>query len=142
MRRIAIILILLATVAVLPAAGRRDPLPVVVADEFVRAWPNAVILSSVKGAGSTGVTYTIEFRNLGKSHRAVYTRGGILLSINEPMSVTDLPEPVLRSIRRRFPRGAVTNIRRAGIGDYPEYQMTVNGVTLRLDHLGNPAGGN
>ena len=136
------IVVLLATVALLPAAGRRDPLPVAVADQFVRAWPNAVIVSSVKGVGNEGVTYTIEFRNLGKIHRAVYARNGILMAINEPISVTDLPEPVLRSIRRRYPRGAITNIRRAGNGEYPEYHLTVNGVTLRLDYLGNPAGGN
>jgi uncharacterized membrane protein YkoI len=119
---------------------KKTDVPKVILSAFEKAYPKA----TVKGYGSeveNGKTsYELETVE-GKTHRDIlYSADGTVIEIEEGMNVSDLPEAVLATIKKEYPKGSITSAEKLTKEESSGYEVVVKHgkkkTEVRLDATG------
>jgi len=103
----------------------KKQVPKAVLDAFTKAYPKATMKGFSRETEKGKTSFEVESVE-GTVHRDVsYTADGSLLSIEESIAYTDLPEAVRAALAKEAPEGTASACEKITKGDVTEYEIVV-----------------
>jgi len=87
-----------------------DKIPKKVMDTLKAKFPKAEIDKWTKEKEGADVVYDIEFKIEGRKWEADIKEDGTLLNFEKEISVKDLPEPVVKTVEKRYPKAKMKEV--------------------------------
>jgi putative PepSY-like beta-lactamase-inhibitor len=97
-----------------------EKLPATVRSAFVEAYPNATMRACVKEVEDERTFYKIESSD---SRGVLYDPEGVLIVVETPSAVSDLPEKVQQAARKKFPKGKIMLAEKLTRGSSVTYEL-------------------
>lgn len=124
-------LALLASAGAAHASGKhgkkipKDKIPETVRVNYGRAFGKAPIVSCYESDLDGKTVYRIVSKQDKRKVKLLYTMGGVLEEMVEPLADAQIPLPVIGSVAARFPRGKILSAQRITRGKTVLYAVTV-----------------
>ena len=146
-RMASLVMVVLFTIALLPIRSfaqeqslQKKDVPNSVLAAFQKSYPKAKIKGYSKEVERDTVIYEIESVE-GTVHRdATYAGNGRLISIEESLPFTDLPQPVRNTIAKEYPKGKVSISEKVIKGSAIRFEVLVTSGKLKHELVLNPDG--
>ena len=104
---------------------QKKDVPKPILEAFQKAYPKATIKGYSKETDQGTVMYEVESVE-GKVHRDItYTADGSLVSIEESLPFSDLPQPVRDTIAREYPKAKISMCERVMNGSTTQFEMVI-----------------
>ena len=104
---------------------QKKDMPAAVLEVFQKSYPKAIIKGYSKEMERDNLTYEIESVE-GKVHRDVtYSADGSLISVEESLPYSQLPEPVRTAIAKEYPKSKVSLCERVMKGDARQFEVLI-----------------
>jgi len=110
----------LALVAAGEAAGQGTEvmrLPAAVEEAAKANWPVAQVLGFKKKLKDGRSLWKLDLQDGERDWQASFSDGGELIGTEEVVEASTLPDPVQKAVEKKFPDGAITEVKRETIGD-------------------------
>jgi hypothetical protein len=102
---------------------KRKDVPSVILAAFEKSYPKATVKGYTQEKKDAIIVYEVESME-GDTHRDVtYTSDGALVSVEESIPVNDLPEAVLKSLKKEYPKGKIEYCEKIMKGETLTYEV-------------------
>ena len=104
---------------------KKKDVPKAILNAFHTSYPKATIKGYAKETDQGNVSYEIESLE-GKTHRDIsYTADGSVVSIEESIAYSDLPETIRNAIKKGYPKAKVSTCEKVVEGGTTNFELVV-----------------
>jgi uncharacterized membrane protein YkoI len=100
-----------------------DKVPKAVLDAVKAKFKGAEIVSAQKENENGKLAYEINLKHKDAKIEATVTPEGKITAIEKAIAVKDLPQPVARALRRKYPRAEIKSVEEATQGEKVSYEV-------------------
>ena len=119
---------------------KKKDVPKVILDTFHKSYPKADIKGYSKESENGNLSYEIESLE-GKTHRDVsYSADGSVVSVEESMVFSDLPEPIRDAIKKDYPKAKVSMCEKVVEGNTTTFELVVRSGRQKYELVFNAEG--
>jgi hypothetical protein len=112
---------------------KRSDVPGAVLDAFHKAYPKATIKGFSREVEKGKVLYEVESTE-GKIHRDVsYNADGSVITLEETLPISELPEAVRSSMKTDYPRARITRCEKVTRGQTVQYELAIHSGKIRSE---------